>query len=119
MTQEDIQALVVKWQAIMRLQDWDVDIRFSRAHDIGPDRDAEVDRCDSGKCARISIKDPGDRDSKCISPQDIELSLVHEMVHLYFPHIDNFNGTDDAIYEQAVHQISSTMVKLERARTAA
>jgi hypothetical protein len=119
MTQEDIQALLVKWQAIMRLQDWDVEIQFSRARDIGPDRAAEVERCDGKKHARISIKESIDWDTKCIVSQDEELSIVHELVHLYFPCIDNFNGTDNTIYEQAVHRISSTMVKLERARTVA
>lgn len=53
-----------------------------------------------------------------IQPFDEELSIVHELVHLWFTPInyDPYDGAERLAEEQAVHRISQALVALKRGR---
>lgn len=120
----DLSDLCARWQMILRLQDWDVEVIYSRDRDFNsPGCQAECRIADTLKKAHIRIQDPIDYDSS--GPQDIEQSLVHELIHL---HMHSFtqgvakgNGqgkvNDSAEYvqfEQAVELLATAFTGLYR-----
>ena len=109
----DLNALLAKWQAIMRLQDWDVGIRYIRGYDMGNDL-GRVTYTHTKKQANIRVLDPDDADPEWLPQQDIEQTVVHELLHL---HMEPWHaeGTDHLLMEQAVDAISGTLINRDRA----
>lgn len=114
MSKEELQSLLAKWQPILRLQDWDIDIMFVKPCELDPNTGGEVIRMDPKKAARIKVLDPDHYDPCLIIKQDVEYTVVHELVHVYFAAIDDFKGTDDTLYEQAIHRIATSLLFLDR-----
>ena len=110
----DLDALVAKWQPILRLQDWDFVIKYQRASQFS-------DPVPAGSCwflikkrhCHIRILDPIDFGTDFSPPMDIELTVVHEMLH---PFIATFcKAVQNAQMEQFIHAMSSALVGLHRA----
>lgn len=89
-----------EWQKRLRLQDWIVKAGIYRA------RDMDLNEC-QGECvwhtktklATIRLIDPVDYPEGLIEDQDMEKTLVHELLHLHFApiHADTDNEMiDDA-----------------------
>ena len=114
MTKEELQALLAKWQLILRLQDWDIDIMFVRPYELDPHTGGQVIRLDGKKAARIKVLDPDSYDPCLIVKQDVEYTVVHELVHIHFAIIDDFKGSDDTLYEQAIHRMATALLFLDR-----
>lgn len=114
MTNEDLVVFLEKWQKIMHLQDWDISIRLARPFEIGPDRGGEVTRVEAKKVAVVSVLNPADFDPGKIITHDPEYTVVHELVHLHFSLIDDFDGVKDTLYEQAVHLLAKSLISLDR-----
>lgn len=110
----DLQALLVKWQAVLRLQDWDIEILYVKSFDLEVNTGGHVVRCDAKKTARVKVLDPDLYDPCLIVKQDVEYTVVHELVHIHFALIDDFKDTNNALYEQAVHRISKALLSLDR-----
>lgn len=119
MNPAELQSFLAKWQTILRLRDWDIEIKFGRAWEMGEDRGGEVTRINAKETALITILDPCDWRPDKIVPQDIEYTVVHELVHLHFAIIDDFEGANDTLYEQAVHRIATVLLSLDRRQSGA
>jgi hypothetical protein len=115
---DEATACMKEWQEILRLQDWDIILRIARRDDMGLD---EV----NGTCtwtlprneAIIKILDPIDYPNDCIFPQDQEVTLVHELLHLHYaPFSDQF--TRDSLeyigLERCIDVTAKTLVSLKR-----
>lgn len=105
------------WQKVLRLQDWDIQIEIARMPQFtSPDRAAEIHIHYTHKRAFIRILDPEDYSYNMVpwDPQDMEMSLVHELMHIYF-----YPAQDHMTYhelEQAVHSLATAFVGMERGK---
>lgn len=119
----NLKDLCAKWQMILRLQDWDVEVKYSRDRDFNsPGCQAECRIADTLKKAYIRIQDPVDYDS--VGPQDIEQSLVHELVHLhthgFTKELARHEGevrkdtAEYILFEQAVEVLATAFTSLHR-----
>ena len=89
LTEEELSLLCCKWQKKLRLSHWDIAIRISRAEDMPI---AEVQAANqislTTEKALISILDSQDY-PKGVFPQDMEVSLVHELLHIPLKYFAN------------------------------
>lgn len=114
-TRPDLAALLAKWQPILRLQDWDIEIIYVQAFELDQYTGGKVIRCDAKKTARIKVLELDCHDPCLIVKNDTEYTVVHELLHLHFAVIDNFKeGAETALYEQAVHRIAMALLELSR-----
>ncbi len=112
MTQKKLEALLVEWQAILRLNDWDVKasmvdaIRMPRAR-------GDCSYVLETKTAEIRVRKPINDGPW---PADPEEAFVHELLHLHFA---PFEAADDGSpqsvsQEQAINLIALALVTLKR-----
>lgn len=111
-TSDDLAKLCLKWQRILRLQDWTIYIRFARHYEISANVAGEVDVVVLKKTARISIIEPIDYHNQAFCAQDIEKTVVHELLHLHFAQHDA--ALTLTTEEQAVESLACAFVGLTR-----
>jgi hypothetical protein len=112
MTNDDLQALCTEWQKTLRLQDWDITATFARHYEMQePYWLGQCSANDTMRSARIKILDPNDHHEK-LADQDIEETLVHEQLHLYFPGSDD--PARDLSLEQGINAVAKALVSLKR-----
>ncbi|MBX9601252.1 MAG: hypothetical protein K2X35_09615 [Bryobacteraceae bacterium] len=103
------------WQALLRLQDWDV---FVRLVDELPG--SALGRCwwlDEKEIATIRILRPERCDPARVPEQDVEVTLVHELLHLHFAAFTAENNTPQATAQEvAINRCAQALVGLDRAR---
>lgn len=118
--QSHLQKRCKHWQKLLRLQDWEIDVqvvRYSHYNEarvpLGTCQDDQVKRF-----AQITILDP--TDILVVHPctnADPELTLVHELMHLYF-NSDLVVGKEpkqvDNVIETGVEALSEALWKLSR-----
>ncbi len=119
-TQEEANRLLEYWQRQLRLQDWWIQVKIARGNGLNLPAGVQ------GRCswtlqrreAFIRILDPIDWDRDCVYPQDMEETLVHELLHLHFAPFDTFKaeGHKDIASEQAINAIAHSLVSLKRER---
>lgn len=122
LTQEQLHQLCLEWQEVLRLQDWRVFLRVSRARELsGTDRQGECDWIQNRKEGYISLLDPVDYPPDACVPYDQELVLVHELLHLHFASFWPDKGYDDPeciAMEQAIEFTAQALVALKRKASA-
>lgn len=65
--------------------------------------------------AVINLRDPMDFDPGWFGTRDMELSLVHELLHLHLaPWSPEAQTEEDVFEEQAIHAISLALVNLDK-----
>lgn len=118
---EQVNYWVRKWSAILRLQDWDIYFAIKRKEDMSlAGSQATMNVTEEIKTMFFEIIDP--IDYKSTIPQDIEMSLVHELVHIHsreWPSggkvsTEEHPGSASIAEEQAVHALASALIKLDR-----
>ena len=112
MEQKALENLLAEWQKILRLQDWEVKIRFVRGHEID-DYQARIIHHDNHKQATVKLRDPIDWTSKDF-PEDSELDLVHELIHLHTATFERKESEGSMGAEQAIELIARALVGLKR-----
>lgn len=114
---EQLKRLCGEWQKVLRLQHWDVALEIARRGDL------ELANC-TGTCrptqptalAIIKLLDPIDYEND-IFPYDMELVLVHELLHLHFCPFDDctdVNDLKDIMLERAIEHIARALVETKR-----
>lgn len=116
LTEVELRQKCAEWQKVLRLEDWDVKVKLKRGRDLELGGAGECGWTIEKKQALIKITDSADYPPDCIIPQDMERTLVHELLHLHFAPFDDFeSGTaEDTATEQAIHFISCALVDLAR-----
>lgn len=113
MTQEELVALCVEWQKILRLQDWNIIVKIVRERGMNkPDREGEITIFHKAKEANIRLLDPVDYPPTCTQPQDMEAVLVHELLHIQFEFC--IDDEDNTAMEIAVELTAQALVNLKR-----
>jgi hypothetical protein len=119
LTHEEAETLCREWQETLRLQHWDVKVKIARGNGLDLP-DSVQGRCQwvlTKHSAFIRLLDPVDWDKDILWPQDMERTLVHELLHLHFAPFDDFpvDGPKDIASEQAIEALSLALVNLKRA----
>lgn len=116
LTQEQLEERLAYWQRVLRLQDWRVKARLVRERDFrNPGNQGECEWSLSTKVAIIRILDPVDYSPDCAWLQDMERTLVHELLHLHFaPFRAESDTAEDISQEQAIDCIATGLVALYR-----
>lgn len=117
LTEEELQAKCKEWQKILRLQDWEIKIYVWRSRDM--DLEGAVGEVEYNldlKLASIHILDPVDYPSNLMVNQDMEATLVHELLHLHMaPFGNSEQGTlEKSMLEQAIESITRGLIDLHR-----
>lgn len=107
--------LLTYWQKAMKLSDWDVRLKIVRQHDLLEGTQAMIESNHDHRIATVSICDPHDYQPQEFWPQDMEVSLVHELVHLTFwwlnPEKESLQQT---LEEQSVEAVAQALVEQRR-----
>jgi hypothetical protein len=104
-----------KWQKRLGLSDWEIIIRYSDTHEMdgGP---AKTKINDELQHADIRLLLPEDRQKNEPADKDIELDIIHELIHVRLWAIDP--RTNDSLLhicrEQAVEWIAKALITTAR-----
>ena len=117
---EKLKALLLEWQKVLRMQDWDFSIKIKRAFDM-PIKDVQG-CCTYVLASRrvlINLLDPNDYDPAFIDEQDLEKTMVHEMLHPMVAQFEdekafNADNMEYASCEQTIDTIAKALVTLKR-----
>lgn len=115
---EELDGLLAEWKRILRLEDWDIKAKICRGNGLNMPEGTQG-RCEwteKRKEAFIKLMDPTDWDSTCMYPQDMEVTLVHELIHLHCAPFDTFKEStpEDTAMEQMIVRLSQALVGLKR-----
>lgn len=116
-TNEEAQDACKEWQKILRLQDWAVKVFIKRARDMSLEGgQGEVHWGLQSKSASILLLDPLDYPPGLRQEQDMEKTLVHELLHLHSAPFDNFEyeSLENTALEQAIDLTAEALVELKR-----
>lgn len=120
LTLEQAETLCREWQETLRLQDWDIKVKIARGNGLDLPEGVQG-RCEwvlAKRLAFIRILDPVDWDKTILWPQDMEATLVHELLHLHFAPFDDFpeDSQKNTATEQAIVALSFSLVNLKRTK---
>lgn len=101
------------WKKTLGLSDWDIVIKTKRRWDIGEERQGEVQYSFLGKQALINILDPSDWNNEDFK-QDIEKTLVHELLHCKFAILESETGEIGYYAHQLLNDIAKSFVKCRK-----
>lgn len=106
MSQKKLDSLCLQWQALLRLKDWNLTVRISPITRLGDDYVGCCSYQLSHKHAVIELT----------GEEDIEETLVHELLHLHFAPlgITDECGPRDVGQEQAINLIAEALIRLKR-----
>jgi len=115
-TQREINKVIRKWKKILRLEDW---IITAEKFKSTSDSLAKCSITSERKTCRISLFFPHqDLDG---TEQNIETSIVHEMVHIYFdpfwPNDPDKQRAKVLLIEHAVDALSEALVRCSCPKT--
>ena len=115
LTNDDLRRACDYWQKVLRLQDWNVRIRFERFFNMPYKHQGTNVNNASKKTSLIAILDPSDWDGSEWQ-QDVEKTMVHELLHL---HTATFTDVTPPPYplmleEQAIESLAGAFVGLHR-----
>lgn len=114
---EELKQACLEWQKVLRLQDWIVDTRIARARDMPlKDTSGVCSWNIDGKEATISIVSPTDFPDTLGIVQDMEKTLVHELLHLHYAPFDSFDSAslENKSIEQSINCTAMALVTLKR-----
>ena len=116
-TEAQLRHMCRRWQKRLRLQDWHADVRVLRLSEMdeesGCGQSFVREQC---KDSSIGIVDPRDYKSDASFPYDMEVTLVHELIHLHLMPFEpaSRRETEHAAFEAAIDCLAEALVLLGR-----
>lgn len=117
----ELEQLCDFWQEELKLGDWKVEVVLTRSFEMNADSQGECHYRTRKRMAVVKLLDARDFSGYSAFPQDHEITLVHELLHLVFSYRDHEEGgmdrsdLSDVLEEQAVDALAHTLVNLKRA----
>jgi hypothetical protein len=106
------------WQKRLNLQDWNIAVVMSRSTELKPKTLGNIHWDLEKKTATIRVLDPADyRLPFKEMLQDMEFTVVHELIHLNFaPVVSEFSRSEANRREEehSVNHIADALLKLDR-----
>jgi hypothetical protein len=111
--EQEAERLLRKWQAILRLQDWDITLKIGRFHEIHNEALAHCRHCTLKNSAEIMVRAPQDLLPAESWPgdNDVELTIIHELIHVKLSPL-SIPDKLDVEQEQLVESLARTLVRL-------
>lgn len=119
-TEQQLIDLCREWQKILKLEHWEIALHVSRARDFAVEgRCGECSWVLSTALATMRIIDPVDYPESPFK-QDMELILVHELLHLHMCPFDltKQDSLEETMMERAIDHIAKALVNLKREKAA-
>ena len=114
----ELELLCTYWQKKLRIYDWTIGLAIGRKDSFDVEgRAGEIHITEANGSAKILILDPVDYPKNSYIKQDMEVTLVHELLHLrFFP--DARNKQEELLgmllMEQAIERTAQALVELRR-----
>jgi hypothetical protein len=106
------------WQKRLKLQDWNISLVVSRATELKPKTLGNIHWDNDKKTATLRVLDPADYKLPFDEMlQDIEFTVVHELIHLELSPVLSPLQRNDANRreeEHAVNHMADALLKLDR-----
>lgn len=113
-TEAQVSDWVRVWQKRLHLEDWKVEVRLVRITDLKPDTLGNLKWNSNLHSATIKVLNPIDYDIPASKvPEDIEYTVVHELVHLQLSVLPRDLNRKD-VEEQVVNKIADALMALDR-----
>ena len=115
---DELKKLCAEWQDRLRLQAWDIDASICRASEfVLPNCCGENEWNHQNNKSEIRILDHVDF-PKIKFPQDMEVALVHELLHLCFESFEpkNKESLRFDLMERTIERLANVLVELKRGR---
>ncbi len=117
-----LKATCREWQRVLRLQDWDVHVRFASLKEMLKGSGASTisgltDIRWGLKTAVVQVVREEDWDRDEAEPYDAELILLHELLHVHlwaWEPPNNENNTEYICLEQGIELIAKTLLEFKR-----
>ena len=113
----DLQLLLKKWQHILKLDAWRIKARICRISEMN-DANAQGENTWVLAVSQsdIHILDASDFPADSLFEQDMEKTLVHELLHLHFAPFEpeDTDGLEFCAMEQTVELLANLLVQMER-----
>lgn len=115
-TQKQLERRLAYWQRRLRLLDWHLTIKKERTSDgtVPEHAQAYCQAYRSSKVAHIGIIHERDYDSRNLLPQDMDWSLVHELLHVHISGIKKNEFKWSLQEEQAIDALAYAFITLDR-----
>jgi hypothetical protein len=113
MTNKQLEKLCRTWQKRLRLQDWDISIKFSRRADMGDYNWGHTESQRTSKSAHIFVCHPWDAHPQWMGGYGTEHTVVHELIHLHFP-VEPADKTEAYLLEQGIDLLAHALVEAYR-----
>ncbi len=117
LTEEQLNDRLQYWQSKLKLSDWNIEVRICRASDMQENCAGSINWTLPNKMATISILDSIDYPEDTMEVQDMENTLVHELLHIHLAPIseDAHENEHYSLFEEwAICSITSALIELER-----
>lgn len=112
-SEEQVDQWLRLWQDRLRLQDWRVDAKIVRIWDLDPHTLGHIHWSKSKKTATIKVLNPVDYQiPQSRIAEDIEMSIVHELVHLQLSALTQDDRISVANEEVVVTKIAMALMGL-------
>jgi hypothetical protein len=116
LTDKKLQKLTQEWQKLLRLQDWRVRVEFVEPlemEDPGSMGQCQTDR--GLRQVKIKLRSPEYNCYENEFNQDVEATLVHELLHVYTNLIIHApDSTQGLFVEQAIEAMTMALLSLKR-----
>lgn len=115
-TEDELIMLCREWQGRLRLEFWSVALRIARAREFElTDSQGECRWTITTALATIKILNPIDFPDSPFK-QDMEKTLVHELLHLHFCAFDNTlaGSMEEKLMERSIDHLARALVMLKR-----
>lgn len=116
-SQTELNEALAYWQKVLRLQDWRITAEVVRGRQFdSATQTAGTNLCTGLKEAKITLRDPIDYESPRGTPQDHELDLIHELLHLHLEPLIEVAAETNGCYllkEQVIECLATGFVSLK------
>jgi hypothetical protein len=109
-----VESWIQSWQHRLHLDEWRINVRMVRATELKPDTLGNLKWNITNHTADIKVLSPIDYEiAPADIPEDIEYTVVHELVHLQLSVLPRDMGKKD-VEENVVNRISDALMSLDK-----
>ena len=113
--EEFLSARLAVWRQRLKLNDWTISIVPSHPSDLKPGTLGHIHWDVDKKMASIRVLDASDYRLACPDAlHDMELTVVHELVHLVLASVSRSAEADRGAEEHTVNRIANALLDLDR-----
>lgn len=109
--EQSARAIMLYWQQILRLSDWDVEFHIIKGY-LGPQTYASIEPEPRSKTAKLTFVDPRDWNPETLTGEAVEDTIVHELLHLHFRQAGY--SYDEDREEPLVHQLAKAYIGIRQ-----